>query len=102
MDYFSLDIEGNELDVLKTIPFQKYDIKVSKKCYVLVVGKNNNITTLILVDHSGLNSEKRVQFMSCSISKRVCGAPKSGTIYKWRQNNFVKLNFMTFFSRICM
>ena len=39
MDYFSLDIEGNELDVLKTIPFQKYDIKVSKKCYVLVVGK---------------------------------------------------------------
>ena len=70
MDYFSLDIEGNELDVLKTIPFQKYDIKVSKKCYVLVVGKkNNNSTTLILVDHSGLNSEKRVQLqcMSCSI-----------------------------------
>ena len=33
MDYFSLDIEGNELDVLKTIPFQKYDIKVSQMWY---------------------------------------------------------------------
>ena len=28
VDYFSLDIEGNELDVLKTIPFEKYNIKV--------------------------------------------------------------------------
>jgi hypothetical protein len=29
IDYFSLDVEGNELDVLKTIPFDKLDIKVS-------------------------------------------------------------------------
>ena len=28
IDYFSLDIEGSELDVLKTIPFDKVDIKV--------------------------------------------------------------------------
>ena len=28
VDYFSLDIEGSELDVLKTIPFDKVDIKV--------------------------------------------------------------------------
>lgn len=28
VDYFSLDVEGNELDVLKTIPFDKVDIKV--------------------------------------------------------------------------
>ena len=28
VDYFSLDIEGNELEVLKTIPFDKVDIKV--------------------------------------------------------------------------
>jgi FkbM family methyltransferase len=28
VDVFSLDIEGNELDVLKTIPFDKVDIKV--------------------------------------------------------------------------
>ena len=28
IDYFSLDIEGLELDVLKTIPWDKVDIKV--------------------------------------------------------------------------
>ena len=28
VDYFSLDIEGAELDVLKTIPWDKVDIKV--------------------------------------------------------------------------
>ena len=27
IDYFSLDVEGFELDVLKTIPYDKYDIK---------------------------------------------------------------------------
>ena len=29
VDYFSLDIEGVELDVLKTIPWDKVDIKVN-------------------------------------------------------------------------
>jgi len=28
IDYFSLDIEGNEIDVLETIPFNEVDIKV--------------------------------------------------------------------------
>ena len=28
IDYFSLDVEGSELQVLKTIPFDKVDIKV--------------------------------------------------------------------------
>ncbi|KAG8033883.1 hypothetical protein G9C98_008364 [Cotesia typhae] len=28
VDYFSLDVEGNEMDVLRTIPFDKVDIKV--------------------------------------------------------------------------
>ena len=28
VDYFSLDVEGNELDVLKTIPFDAVYIKV--------------------------------------------------------------------------
>ncbi len=28
IDYFSLDVEGSELAVLKTIPFDKVDIKV--------------------------------------------------------------------------
>lgn len=29
VDYFSLDVEGNELEVLKTIPFDKIYIRVS-------------------------------------------------------------------------
>lgn len=28
VDYFSLDVEGNELDVLRTIPWHKVDITV--------------------------------------------------------------------------
>ena len=32
IDYFSLDVEGSELDILKTIPFDKVDIKVSMGC----------------------------------------------------------------------
>lgn len=28
VDYFSLDIEGDEIDVLETIPFNEVDIKV--------------------------------------------------------------------------
>ncbi len=27
VDYLSLDVEGNELDILKTIPFDKIDVK---------------------------------------------------------------------------
>jgi len=33
VDYFSLDIEGNELQVLKTIPFDQVFFKV-KKIYI--------------------------------------------------------------------
>lgn len=33
IDYFSLDVEGSELNVLKTIPFDKIDIKV---CYAII------------------------------------------------------------------
>ena len=29
VDFFSLDVEGSELDVLSTIPWHKVDIKVS-------------------------------------------------------------------------
>ncbi len=31
IDYFSLDVEGFELDVLKTIPFDKVNVKVASK-----------------------------------------------------------------------
>jgi hypothetical protein len=30
VDYFSLDVEGNELEVLRTIDFKQIDIKVAK------------------------------------------------------------------------
>jgi hypothetical protein len=30
IDYFSLDIEGHELAVLKTLPFDKIDVKVMR------------------------------------------------------------------------
>jgi hypothetical protein len=29
VDYFSLDVEGNELDILKTIPFHLINIKAT-------------------------------------------------------------------------
>ena len=29
VDYLSLDVEGNELDILKTIPFDKINVKVT-------------------------------------------------------------------------
>ena len=29
VDYFSLDVEGNELQILETIPFDKVNIRVS-------------------------------------------------------------------------
>ena len=31
VDYFSLDVEGRELDVLKTVPFDEIDITVTKQ-----------------------------------------------------------------------
>jgi Methyltransferase FkbM domain len=38
IDFFSLDIEGNELDVLRTLPFDKVDIKVRKQqCALLIL-----------------------------------------------------------------
>lgn len=36
IDYFSLDVEGSELNVLKTIPFDKIDIRVSLVIILLV------------------------------------------------------------------
>ena len=36
VDYFSLDVEGFELDILKTIPFDKVDIKVPRPVLILI------------------------------------------------------------------
>ena len=38
VDYFSLDVEGAELDVLKTIPFDKIDITALSVEYIHVPG----------------------------------------------------------------
>ena len=34
VDYFSLDVEGNELDILKTIPFHKINVKVTEGQFI--------------------------------------------------------------------
>ena len=49
VDYFSLDIEGVELDVLKTIPWDKVDIKV---LFILknIYGTNENSDLLNLLN----------------------------------------------------
>ena len=36
VDYFSLDVEGSELDVLRTIPFEKLDIRTMSVEFVHV------------------------------------------------------------------
>ena len=46
VDYFSLDIEGVELDVLKSIPWDKVDIKVNVKIESFLAIKRNNIFTI--------------------------------------------------------
>jgi hypothetical protein len=38
VDYFSLDVEGNELQILKTLPFDKINIRVS---YTLLLFANS-------------------------------------------------------------
>lgn len=43
IDYFSLDVEGSELNVLKTIPFDKIDIRVSSIVNNLCVFNNINL-----------------------------------------------------------
>jgi hypothetical protein len=40
IDYFSLDVEGSELAILKTIPFDKVDIRVSLHFHYLMKGIN--------------------------------------------------------------
>lgn len=35
VNYFSLDVEGNELQVLKTIPFDRINIEV---CFLVIIG----------------------------------------------------------------
>lgn len=42
IDYFSLDVEGSELNVLKTIPFDKIDIRVS--LFIIIYYSHNNRT----------------------------------------------------------
>ena len=43
IDYFSLDIEGAEMDVLKTIPWNKLDIRVVSVEYLHQVGGKQSL-----------------------------------------------------------
>ena len=43
MDYFSLDIEGDELNVLKTIPWHLVDIRMLTVEYVHEKGKHGEL-----------------------------------------------------------
>ena len=42
MDFFSLDVEGSEMDVLRTIPFDKVDIEL---LLIEVMGRCGNCFT---------------------------------------------------------
>ena len=42
IDYFSLDVEGNEVDILKTIPWNKVDIKTLSVEYHHIKGVKEN------------------------------------------------------------
>ncbi|KAH3894693.1 uncharacterized protein LOC127867739 isoform X2 [Dreissena polymorpha] len=47
VDFFSLDVEGDELRVLKTIPFDKVDIKMMTVEYVHQVGKDGDLKSFV-------------------------------------------------------
>ncbi|ESO01090.1 hypothetical protein HELRODRAFT_175117 [Helobdella robusta] len=64
VDFFSLDVEGDEVAVLKTIPFDKFDIKALaveyrhgiKEEYLDVMKRNNyNLNKTLSVDHPEIN-----------------------------------------------
>ena len=64
IDYFSLDVEGLELDVLKTIPFDKVDISVFTVEYIHVKGGITALTKFMeskrYITHSKIQVEKAI------------------------------------------
>ena len=48
IDYFSLDIEGDELYVLQTIPFEKVDIKLMSVEYIHSRGGKRKIKDFLM------------------------------------------------------
>ena len=69
IDYFSLDVEGVELDVLKTIPFEKINISVMSVEYGHAQdGKN---VTANLMNDRGFNLHKDIHFANPSFSLYV-------------------------------
>ncbi|XP_052227732.1 uncharacterized protein LOC127842327 isoform X2 [Dreissena polymorpha] len=47
VDFFSLDVEGDELRVLQTIPFDKVDIKMMTIEYIHTVGKERGLKNFV-------------------------------------------------------
>ena len=69
IDYFSLDVEGAELAVLKTIPFDKIDIKSLSVEYVHTPGGEESITDFlksknyVLLEHIHFSDKVRKLFV---------------------------------------
>lgn len=57
IDYFSLDVEGNELEVLKTIPFDKVDIRTISVEYVHVIDGKDALRMFVEKQGYTLHSE---------------------------------------------
>ena len=58
VDYWSLDVEGVELDVLKTVPFNRLDISVISVEYAHVPGGKAEITKYM--DTQGYVTEREI------------------------------------------
>ena len=60
IDYFSLDVEGLELDVLKTIPFDKLDISILTVEYLHVKGSEAALERFMVTKGFKTHSKIRV------------------------------------------
>ncbi|KAJ9583010.1 hypothetical protein L9F63_022626, partial [Diploptera punctata] len=59
IDYFSLDVEGNELEVLKTIPFEKLDIRTMSVEFIHGVEGKDTLQKFVENQGYVLHSEVR-------------------------------------------
>ncbi|XP_059475066.1 protein Star-like [Neocloeon triangulifer] len=83
IDYFSLDIEGHELDVLRTVPFDQIDVKMWS------------------IEHSNIQEggDKLMDFMILNGYEALSSTPEEQK-GKWAQEDFifVKKDFVTDFN----
>ena len=65
IDYFSLDVEGLELDILRTIPFDKLDISIFTVEYVH--GKGGEAAYTEYMKSKGYHVHSRIKFFKPEI-----------------------------------